>query len=393
MKSIWLINYNFDNVTAGPTVRFMRYAPLFLAKGYRLTFVTHKSDPGLPDKEQREFYDILRVSNKLPFFKHSLFLFKSFWLAAFAPQKPGSIISIGITTFLLWVVPLLILKKVKIIYVNTMNLHLTYLNGNSVFVNMYNSVHRYLYKVLYSNINYVVSSSSTLSEGFKKLNVPDSKLKIIYNGVNSERFKPVNESEKRKYRQLLNLPLDGKIVLFVGLKVDRKGILDLIDSWKLIYKQHPDYHLILVGDEKTSAGDPDYNAQWDSLKKEMENPELRIINRPNHPQIEEYFFSSDIFIFLSKKEGMPNVVLEAMSAGLPIIMTAFEGFSDDYGNNGEHYWLVERNPEIISQAIVELNSNQDLYNTIQKNSLQRVQDHFLVDASIDKYIQLFESKN
>jgi glycosyltransferase involved in cell wall biosynthesis len=123
--------------------------------------------------------------------------------------------------------------------------------------------------------------------------------------------------------------------LFVGLKVERKGILDLMESWKLFYKNMPDHYLLMVGDEKSSASDPDYNKHWEGIKKEIENPELRIINRPNHPAIEEYFYSSDIFIFLSKKEGMPNVVLEAMSAGLPMIITEFEGFSDDYGEDGK----------------------------------------------------------
>lgn len=392
MKKIWLITYNLDGVTAGPSVRFQRYASFFMNKGYRLVFVTFKSNPDLPDNESREFYDVIRVSSKSRIFHHTLFIAKCLLKALFIKEKPYSILTFSLTTFHLWFLPLLNIRNLKLIFVNTMSLHTTYIKGNSSAINLYNTIHRKLYSILFRNLHAIVNSSNALTDGFRKLKVPDSKLKVIYNGVNNQRFKPVNDIEKEAFRNKLNLPQTGKLVLFVGLKVDRKGILDLIESWKLIYKIHPDYYLVMVGDEKTSAGDPDYNSQWDLIKKEIENPDLRIINRPNHPHIEEYFFSSDIFIFLSKKEGMPNVVLEAMAAGLPMIVTEFEGFSNDYGINGENYILVERDPKIISQSIVKLNTEKDFYNTIRNNSLQHVQDNFLVEASIDKYIQLFESK-
>jgi glycosyltransferase involved in cell wall biosynthesis len=392
MKKIWLITYNLDGVTAGPSVRFQRYASFFTKKGYRLVFVTFKSNPDLPNTESREFYDVIRVSSKSRVFHHTLFIAKCLLKALFSKEKPFSILTFSLTTFHLWFLPLLKIANLKLIFVNTMSLHTTYLKGNSAPINFYNAIHRSLYSLLFKNLHAIVNSSNALTDSFRRLNIPDSKLKVIYNGVNNQRFKPVSDTEKQAFRERLDLPKIGKLVLFVGLKVDRKGILDLMESWRLIYKDHPDYYLVLVGDEKTSAGDPDYNSQWDLIKKEIENPDLRIINRPNHPQIEEYFFSSDIFIFLSKKEGMPNVVLEAMAAGLPMIITEFEGFSNDYGENGENYILVERNPKVISEAVVKLNTDKDFYNSIRNKSLQHVQDNFLVEASIDKYIQLFESK-
>jgi len=392
MKKIWLITYNLDGVTAGPSVRFQRYAPFFIDKGYRLVFVTYKSNPNLLDEESREFYDVIRISSKFPIFHHTLFIAKCLLRAIFTKEKPSSILTFSLTTFHLWFLPALAIRNLKLIYINTMSLHFTYVKGNSLPIQFYNSIHRKLYSLLFKNIQAVVNSSNALTEGFRKLSVPESKLKVIYNGVNNQRFKPVTKEAKQLFREKLNLPINGKIILFVGLKVDRKGILDLMESWRLIYKDHPDYYLVLVGDEKTSAGDPDYNSQWEEIKKEIDDSQLRVINRPNHPQVEEYFFSGDIFIFLSKKEGMPNVVLEAMAAGLPMIITEFEGFSDDYGQNGKHYILVDREPKIISEAIIKLNSDPDLYNSIRNNALQRVNEHFLIEASIDKYVQLFESR-
>lgn len=391
MKKIWLISYNLDGVTAGPSVRFQRYAPFFMEKGYRLVFLTYWLDRGLPQKESREHFDIIRVRSDSRVFKHTLFITRCLLKALFSAEKPKAVLTFSIATFNLWLWPFMKLRRLKWIYINTMSLHTTYLQGNSWLHRMYNGIHRKLYGILFSNLNAVVNSSNALTEGFKKLHVPDAVLKVIYNGVNSKRFKPVSESEKGMYRKTLNLPEKGKIILFVGLKVDRKGITDLIESWKLLYPKHPDYYLVLVGDEKSSAGDPDYNQHWEQLKKTFENPDLRILNRPNHPQIEQYFFSSDVFAFLSKKEGMPNVVLESMAAGIPMVLTAFEGFSDDYGMDGSHYLLTERRPEQIAETLEKLLSDADLYRKIRQNALDRVEAHFLVESSIDKYIRLFEA--
>jgi glycosyltransferase involved in cell wall biosynthesis len=390
MKKIWLISYHLEGVTAGPSVRFQRYAPYFGEQGYRLVFVTLKTNPGLPDTEQKEHFDIIRVSSNFKYFHNTLFLAKSLIKAIFAKDKPSTILTFSITTFHLWLIPLIKLRGLKLIFVNTMSLHTTYLGGKSIFASIYNKLHFFLYGILFRNLNYIINSSNALTAGFKQHGVPSNKLKTIYNGVNNQRFKPVSETEKLDYRKKLNLPETGKIILFVGLKVERKGILDLMESWKLFYKNMPDHYLLMVGDEKSSASDPDYNKHWEGIKKEIENPELRIINRPNHPAIEEYFYSSDIFIFLSKKEGMPNVVLEAMSAGLPMIITEFEGFSDDYGEDGKEYLLVNRDANQIAESLSKLCNDQNLYQTIKSNSIKRISDHFLLEKSISQYTQLFE---
>jgi len=390
MKKIWLISYHLEGVTAGPSVRFQRYAPFFGEKGYRLVFVTLKTDQKLPDNEQREYFDIIRISSNFKYFHNTLFLAKSLIKAIFAKDKPATILTFSITTFHLWLLPFIKLRGLKLIFVNTMSLHTTYLKGNSVLASIYNKLHHFLYGILFRNLNNIVNSSNALTQGFRRHGVPADKLKTIYNGVNNQRFRPVNETEKTAYRKKLNLPETGKIVLFVGLKVERKGILDLMESWKLFYKNMPNHYLLMVGDEKSSASDLDYNSHWEEIKKEIDNTDLRIINRPNHSAIEEYFYSSDIFIFLSKKEGMPNVVLEAMSAGLPMIITEFEGFSDDYGENEKEYILVNREAQIIADSLTRLCKDKNLYQTIKTNSIQRIANNFLLEKSISQYIQLFE---
>jgi glycosyltransferase involved in cell wall biosynthesis len=391
MKKVWLISYHLDGVTAGPSVRFQRYAPLLMERGYRLVFYTKRTSAEQPETESREHFDVVRITSNYKYFHNTLFLAKCLWRAIFASEKPATVLTFSITTFHLWLLPLIKLRGLKVVFVNTMSLHNTYLKGNSAPVKFYNWIHNVLYSVLFRNINGIVNSSQALSQGFADHGVAPSKLKVIYNGVNSKRFKPVDAATKLQFRQKLDLPENAQIILFVGLKVERKGIIDLMDTWRLYAPQHPNQYLVMVGEEKNSASDQDYNSQWEGIKTEISNPALRVINRPNHPQIEEYFFASDIFIFLSKKEGMPNVVLEAMATGLPMLVTEFEGFSEDYGRDGEEYLMVNRDAKHIAETLDKITSDKALYDKIRKNSLQKVENDFLVEKSIDRYIDLINN--
>ena len=74
MKKVWLVSYNLEGVTAGPAVRFQRYAPFFEERGYRMSILTFKTDPKLSDTETKDHFDIIRVSSNLKKF-HTYFDF------------------------------------------------------------------------------------------------------------------------------------------------------------------------------------------------------------------------------------------------------------------------------------------------------------------------------
>jgi len=79
-----------------------------------------------------------------------------------------------------------------------------------------------------------------------------------------------------------------------------------------------------------------------------------------------------------------------MSAGLPMIITEFEGFSDDYGENGKEYILVNRDAKNIADSLTLLCKDVNLYQTIKSNSIKRIANHFLLEKSIEQYTELFE---
>lgn len=392
MKSIWLITYNLDNVTAGPVVRFKRYAPLFLAKGYRLTFVTRKVKSSDPSFEVRDGYDVLRIKSDLGFLRVTTFITKSLIKCLFNKKAPDYIFLFAITIYQLWLFPFLRFRKLKMLYISTMALKEIQFEEQSSLKKIFKGINFKLQQMLFRSIDKIVTSSKNLSLDFLNLGVDESKLEVINNGVNTSRFSPISRENKNHLRKELDLPEDFKIILYVGLRTERKGLLDLIDAWKIFYNTNKNTILLLVGEDKVSASSESFNKKWNNIKDSIKNGKTGMVLRDKCEEVEKYFGASDLFIFLSFKEGMPNVILEAMASGLPVITTRFEGFSNEFGENGKHLITTERNPEIISSHIERCLKDMQYYETIRKNALNNILENFRVERSIQKYIDIIESK-
>jgi len=156
--------------------------------------------------------------------------------------------------------------------------------------------------------------------------------------------------------------------LFVGVLNKRKGIHILIKLWNEL---KTDAILTLCG---PFGQDEDVN----QLLKQNKNKNIKILGELNKDEIRIQYLKSDYFIFPSNREGLPNVVLESMSLGLPIIANNIKGVIDfllgenkERGiiipNNDFNTWkntitnIINQNEELESQA-------KNAFNWVIKNS-------------------------
>jgi teichuronic acid biosynthesis glycosyltransferase TuaC len=163
----------------------------------------------------------------------------------------------------------------------------------------------------------VFAVSGALRDKILKLGVDENAVKVVLNGIDRNMFKPLDKFECRNELKLVR---DKKIILFIGNLVPVKGIEYLIKAFHKI--GGTDHILVLVGDG--------------FLEEELKSQALRLgisekvyfAGKQSHPEIPIWLNACDVFCLPSLNEGCPNVVLEALACGTPVVASSVGGIPE-----------------------------------------------------------------
>jgi glycosyltransferase involved in cell wall biosynthesis len=165
----------------------------------------------------------------------------------------------------------------------------------------------------------VVAVSRALANKAVELGAPADAVETIYNGVDTRIF---NRGDRVAARQRLGLPAEVPIVLYAGNLKATKGCHDLIEAFPMLVKRHHDARLIYVGEGASRANLEDRAASLCC------SPAVRFEGAVDHAALADWFRAADVLCLPSHNEGVPNVVLEAMACGTPIVATAVGGIPE-----------------------------------------------------------------
>ena len=132
--------------------------------------------------------------------------------------------------------------------------------------------------------------------------------------------------------------------------------------------------------------DNDENFEHKIEKKINSFKEDQIIYKEFTDNIHEYYQTADMFVFLSREEGMPNALLEAMSCGLPCLITPFEGLSSEFGKSGNHYRLTSHNVNHVYEDISDM-LNDENANFLGKNAHENIIENLSASTCVEKLIK------
>lgn len=183
----------------------------------------------------------------------------------------------------------------------------------------------------------IVTVSAALAERLRELGVPAEKISVVRNGVDITRFAPVERSEARAR---LGLP-PGPLVVSVGNLVPEKGHEQVVDA----LSQMPDVRLLIVGDGPGRA----------RLARRIETLGLssRVTLLPVQPQSELKWIygAADVLALASGREGLPNVVLEALACGVPVVASRVGGVPEIITESVAGRLLDARTADAFATAI------------------------------------------
>jgi len=199
---------------------------------------------------------------------------------------------------------------------------------------------------------HIAVSHKVKQELIKDYHVPSERIVVIPNGIDIEKFRPRNKLFARKK---LNLPLNKKIVLFVGHDLERKGFYLALKIVELLKYFIPDIMFIVV----TSPKNTKKIGKWKWIK---------VVNELPLDQLSLLYNSSDVLLFPSKYESFCLVAIEAIASGCPAVISTNIGALDDV-NDGEGYLIANNFSEYLRYCKEILTSEEYKKKLIEKGRL------------------------
>ena len=215
------------------------------------------------------------------------------------------------------------------------------------------------------------------------------RIHVIPNGVDTERFRPLQDHDaKRAVRRKLNLPEDQLLLISVGALVTRKGAHRMIPALAKAVSEGRDCSLALVGTDMYEMG------YVEALRRDAMSSGVgdRVFFCGEQTDVAPFLQAADIFVQLSEQEGMSNAVLEAMSVGLPCIVTNLPGTGEviDSGENGLLLPGKSLEDETTS-AFLQLIDNVVERKRMGLAARERISRNFSLRAVADRYERLYTS--
>jgi len=205
------------------------------------------------------------------------------------------------------------------------------LNANEKFLVSFNWFLRFFEMGMIKRANRVIAVSDFTRQELKKYyNIPENRIRVIHNGVDTHKFQPV--IDKQKIKSELGLNPDDIIILSVGRLYARKGLFTLIDAMPSVVKRVRRVKFVISG-----KGQSDEMAKLNAHAERL-GVRDNIIFTGYYPdrKLPKLYQSADVFAFSTFYEHHPFAVLEALATGLPVVTTTVGGIAEtiETGKNG-----------------------------------------------------------
>lgn len=164
----------------------------------------------------------------------------------------------------------------------------------------------------------VVAVSRALAEKAIAIGADAARTRVIYNGVDGALFARGSRADARKQLGLGGSPL----LLYVGNLKASKGCLELVEAFPAVLAACPDARLVFVG-----AG-PDQAELLSRSRAPVCQGRVALVGAMAHAALADWFRAADLLCLPSFNEGVPNVVLEAMACGTPVVATRIGGIPE-----------------------------------------------------------------
>lgn len=219
----------------------------------------------------------------------------------------------------------------------------------------------------------VVLSEGNRRELQRLYPVPPSKVSVIPNGVDLDRFRP-DPALRAQVRRELKLNDEVFTFLFVAHEFRKKGLPIVLGALRGLLAQGRDVHLLVAGRDDTHV-----------VKRERQGLEDHVTFLGHRDDVERLFAASDTFVLPTMYESFALVCLEAMASGIPVVATPVHGV-EDYMIDERTGYLVARDAPAFRQAMARIMDTPD--RAAMGESARRRAEEYGWPSIADRYLAL-----
>ena len=203
------------------------------------------------------------------------------------------------------------------------------------------------------------------------------RITVIPNGITPLGAENINREQIRKET---GIGLGDPFILAVGRLVPSKAHKILIDAMPSVLEKFPNAKAGICGDGILR---PDLERQ---IEKMGLRDSVKLLGHSDH--VENYLLSADIFVMPSFWEGLPLALLEAMSAGLPVIATRVEGIEEAVEEDKNGLLIPTGNPDALAESIIQLLADGQARRRMGMASQEKAHRSYGAGRMCEQYLEL-----
>jgi glycosyltransferase involved in cell wall biosynthesis len=243
-----------------------------------------------------------------------------------------------------------------------------------------NLLNKYGARTVITQTKQIVVVSQALKTAVENFAKPSNIISVIYYGVDLEKFQEVQENADRsQLKAVSNKPY----ILFVGKQIYIKGLKDLLIAFEYLIDDI-NCNLVVVGPTLNEV--QKLAPQLTQLLKDR-----LIVTGPLAPhEIPTFMQNCELFVLPSYSEGLPNVILEAMACGKPVIATKIVGIPEQVIHGQTGLLIEPGDPQSLAQAIQSLLSDPQFRRQMGQCGRERVIQKFTWERNASEMVSIYQ---
>jgi len=239
---------------------------------------------------------------------------------------------------------------------------------------------------VHRRVDVIVTLSQALEEDLRARPGLRARTLRIPNGVDVLAFRPAQGAERMLERDAFDLPRDAFVVVTCGMLSRRKNVAALVRA-----AGRTAVRPLVVALVGPRGDEPDYQAELDAAIAALPaGVEARCLGELPPPALAGIQRAADVFVLVSRAEGLPNSLLEAMATGLPCVATRIPGSADVLAEGGGR--LVPLDDEAaLASLLDELARDPEARSRLGAEARAKILERHSFERIAERYLELYAS--